>query len=192
MSMGEQASRQHGGKNLFRTAAAVSTAAILLGSSFYAAQAGVIGGYGGGGGGDTDGDSTIKTVAIIVGTGVGVFLLANAIDDDDDDEIESKSEDKAKSAKSGKVDQVRVLPSQAILGAGDTATVQVQARYVGSQTWQNVTEKASINLVSGGLTQIDGSKNAFAVPYGSKVLSGPATVEASFGGKSVIAEFRVN
>jgi hypothetical protein len=75
---------------------------------------------------------------------------------------------------------------------GDTATVQVQARYAGSQNWQNVTENASISLVTGGLTQIDGSKNAFAVPYGSKVLSGPATVEASFGGQSVTAEFRVN
>jgi hypothetical protein len=192
MSMGDQASRQHGGKNLFRTAAAVSTAAILLGSSFYAAQAGVFGGYGpGGAGGDTDGDSTVKTAAIVAGSAVGLFLLAGAIDRDDDKD-EAKSDDKAKSAKSGKVEQVRVLPSQTVLGAGDTATVQVQARFSGSQNWQTVTESASINLVSGGLTQIDGSKNAFAVPYGSKALSGPATVEASFGGKSVTAEFRVN
>lgn len=187
MSMGDQASRQHGGKNVFRTAAAVSTAAILLGSSFYAAQAGGVGGYG-----DTDGDSAVKTAAIVAGSAVGIFLLANAIDDDDDDENEAKSEDKAKSAKSGKVEQVRVLPSQTVLGAGDSATVQVQARYSGSREWQNVTESASISLVSGGLTQIDGSKNAFAVPYGSKALSGPATVKASFGGQSVTAEFRVN
>jgi hypothetical protein len=186
MSMGDQVSKQHGGKNVFRTAAAISTAAILLGSSFYAAQAGGVGGYG-----DTDGDSTAKTAAIVAGSAVGLFLLAGAIDRDNDND-KSESEDKAKSAKSGKVEQVRVLPSQTVLGVGDTATVQVQARYAGSQNWQNVTENASISLVSGGLTQIDGSKNAFAVPYGSKVLSGPATVEASFGGQSVTAEFRVN
>jgi hypothetical protein len=187
MSMSEQAPRQHGRKNVFRIVAAASTAAILLGSSFYAAQAG-----GGGAGqytddGDTD---TGKIVGITVGTAVGVYLIAAAIDRDKDKD--SSSAEKEKKAQSGKVQQVRVLPSQSTLGAGESALVQVQARYEGSQAWQNVTDSAGIRLVSGSLTQVDGAKNAFAVPYGSKMVSGLATVEATFGGQSSSAQIQVN
>jgi hypothetical protein len=189
MSMSEQASRQLGRKNAFRLVAAASTAAILLGSSFYAAQAG---GAGAGQYRDDGEGDTAKIVGITVGAALGVYVVAGLIERNKDKDKDTTTEDKAKSAKSGKVDQVRVLPSQSSLGAGDSALVQVQARYEGSQAWQNVTESAGIRLVSGALTQVDGAKNAFAVPYGSKVIAGPATVEASFGGKSATAEFHVN
>lgn len=184
MSMSEQAPRQHGRKITFRTLAAVSTAAILLGSSFYAAQAGTAGFYED----DLDGSETLKTTAIVAGTAVGVMLLAAAIDRERRDG-DTKREDKAKTAKA---EQVRVVPSRTGLTAGDATVLQVQARYPGSKTWSNVTDNAGIRLVSGNLTQVDGSKNAFAVPYGSKVISGPATVEASFGGRTATAEIQVN
>jgi len=186
MSMSEQAPRQHGRKNVFRLVAAASTAAVLLGSSFYAAQAGA-----GAGQYADDGDTdTAKIVGITLGAGAGVWLLAAAVDKDRDKD--STSEDKAKSAKAGKVEQVRVLPTQKQLGVGDSTVVEVQARYAGSKTWQNVTDRASFKLVSGGLTQVDGAKNAFAVPYGSTALAGPATVQVSFGGQSDTAEFQIN
>jgi hypothetical protein len=190
MSMSKQAPRQHGGKNVFRLVAATSTAAVLLGSSFYAAQAGS--GAAGQYRDDLDGSNVGNLVGITAGAALGVYFIAGAIDRDNDKDKDSTSGEKEKSAKSGKVEQVRVLPSQNSLVAGDSSTVQVQARFQGSQTWQNVTDNASIRLVSGSLTQVDGTKNAFAVPYGNKVVAGPATVEASFGGKSATAEFRVN
>jgi hypothetical protein len=186
MSMSEQAPRQHGRKNAFRTLAAVSTAAILLGSSFYAAQAGTAGFYND----DGDADDTAETAGIVAGAGLGVFLIAGAIDRSNDKK--SKSEDKEKSAKALPVEKVRLLSSSTGLTAGDSTVVRVQAQYPGSKTWTDVTDNAGIRLVSGDLTQVDGSKNAFAVPYGSKAISGPATVEASFGGQTATAEIQVN
>jgi hypothetical protein len=188
MSMSEQTPRQHQRKGMFRTVAAVSTAAILLGSSFYAAQAGLgAGQYED----DLDGSGEGTLIGVSVGVAVGTFLLAGAIGRDDDN-ADKPSEEKAKSSKNGKVEAVRVVPTRDQLGAGESAVVQVQARYQGSKTWQDVTESASIRLVSGGLTQVDGTKNAFAVPYGSSVSAGSSTVEASFGGKSDTAKFQVN
>jgi hypothetical protein len=187
MSMSEQAPRQHGRKNVFRLVAATSTAAILLGSSFYAAQAGA----GGPGLYADDGDTdTAKIVGVTVGAGAAVWLIAAAVDRNKDKD--STSEDKAKSAKAGKVKQVRALPTLKQLGAGDTTVVEVQARYAGSNTWETVTDRASIKLVSGGLTQVDGAKNAFAVPYGSAVKAGPASVQVSFGGQQETAQFLIN
>lgn len=186
--MSEQAPRQHGRKNVFRTLAAVSTAAILLGSSFYAAQAGTAGFYDD----DGDADETAQTAGIVAGATIGVILVAGAIDRANDKDKDTKSEDKTKSAKAAGVQQVRVVPTSTGLTAGDSTVLRVQARYAGSKTWSDVTENAGIRLVSGGLTQVDGSKNAFAVPYGSKAISGPATVEASFGGQTATAEIQVN
>ncbi len=187
MSMSEQTPRQHGRKNAFRIVAAVSTAAVLLGSSFYAAQAGA-------GGAeyedDLDGSGEGTLIGVSVGAALGVYLLTTVIGGSGGGG--SSSEETPKSAKSNKVEQVRLLPSQNTLGAGETSVVQVQARYQGSEAWQNVTEGASIRLVSGSLTQVDGAKNAFAVPYGGNATAGPATVEASFGGKSATAQFQVN
>ena len=188
MSMSEQAPRQADRKPLFRIVAAGSVAAVLLGSSFYGAQAGSASGYG-----DTDGDSSGKTAGIVAGTVIGVYLLANAIGGSaSGSDADSNTEDKEKSAKAGKVEQVRIVPSQTQLDSGDTAILNVQARYQGSKTWQTVTESANVRLQSGGLTQVDGTKNAFAVPYGAKTASGPATVEATFGGQSVTAQLHVN
>lgn len=187
MSMSDQAPRQAGRKHLFRTVLAASTAAVLLGSSFYAA-------YAGGGGasqyvddGDTD---TAQVIGISLGVVAGTYLIGNLIANGAG--AGSSSAEKEKTASAGSVEKVRVVPSSTGLAAGDTAVLQVQARYAGSKTWQDVTDNASLQLVSGGLTQVDGSKNAFAVPYGSKVVTGPAVVKASFGGQSATTQLSVN
>ena len=186
MSMSEQAPRQHGRMNAFRTLAAVSTAAILLGSSFYAAQAGTAGFYND----DGDADEDTSTAANVAGSLVGVVLVGAAIDRASNSH--SKSEEKTKTAKATGVERVRLVPSSTGVSAGDATILRVQARYSGSKTWSDVTDNAGFRLVSGGLTQVDGTKNAFAVPYGGKTVSGPATVEASFGGHSDTAEIQVN
>jgi hypothetical protein len=161
-------------------------AAVLLGSSFYAAQAGSGTGYQGG----EDSLSGAEVGAIVAG-GIGAAVVIMDVMKDKDDDDDDASASKSKSAKAGNVEKIRVISSQNQLTSGDTATVQVQARYQGSKTWQNVTESATINSV-GGLTRIDGSSNAFAVPYGSKVAAGPATIAATFGGQSASATVSVN
>jgi len=175
-------------RNARRLAVAGATAAVLLGTSFYAAQAGPASIY------EDDGTTdTAKNVGIGLGVAAGVFFAVGAIErGKDSDKKSSNDKDKSKSAKAGPVQSVRVIPSQKSLGAGDSAMVDVQVRRAGSQTWESVTQDASIRLVSGGLTQVDGTKNAFAVPYGSKTQSGPATVEATFGGLTSTAELQVN
>jgi hypothetical protein len=186
MSMSDQAPRQQGRKNLFRTVAAVSTAAILLGSSFYAAQAGSAGFY------TDDGDEdTAKVVGVTLGVTAAVFFVAGAIEKGQDKK-EGSSDDKAKSANAAGVQQVRVVSSRTGLAAGDAAVLQVQAKYAGSEKWQDVTESAVIRQVSGSLTPVDGSKNAFAVPIGSKVVPGAAVIQAEFGGRSATTQLNVN
>jgi hypothetical protein len=164
-----------------RVVIAATVAALLLGSSFYAAQAGNNSGY------DSDLDGAEIAAIVVGGIGVGAIVFGVMSKDDDDEE---SSAAKAKSAKA--VEQLRVVPSQSRLGAGDSATVEVQAQYQGSKTWENVTSLANVHLVSGGLTPVDGSKNAFAVPYGSKVVSGNATIAASFGGQNASTLVAVN
>jgi hypothetical protein len=169
-------------QSLLRFVAAGSVAALLLGSSFYAAQAGNNAGY-------SDSLNGGEIAAIGLGGAAGLMIVADIMKKDKDD---SASAEKAKKADSGIVKQVRLVPSQKNLGAGDSATVDVQARYEGSQTWETVTNDANVKLLSGGLTKVDGAKNAFAVPYGSKVSSGKATIEASFGGQSATTSVAVN
>jgi len=174
------------GKNALRLAVAGATAAVLLGTSFYASQAGAASIY------EDDGSTdTAKTVGISLGVAAGTFLIIGAIERGADSDKKS-SNDKEKSAQAGAAQSVRVIPSQKSLGAGDSAMVDVQVRREGSQTWESVTNEASIRLLSGGLTQVDGSKNAFAVPYGSKTQPGTATVQASFGGHTATTELQVN
>ena len=181
MSMVNQ-TPQHGRAPKARTVIAAAVAALLLGSSFYAAQAGNNSGY------DSDLDGIEIAAIVLGGLGAGAIIFgAMAGDDDDDDETSAA---KAKSAKA--VEQLRVVPSQSRLTGGDAATVEVQARYQGSKTWQNVTSLANVQLVSGDLTLVDGSKNAFAVPYGSKVASGNAKIAASFGGQNASTSVAVN
>jgi hypothetical protein len=181
MSMDNQ-TQQRAPRMRFIIAGAV--AAILLGSSFYAARAGSDTGYQGG-------DSSLNCAEIagmaIGGVGAAIVIMDVMKKDKDDDDASAA---KSKSAKAGNVEQIRVISSQNQLTSGDAATVEVQARYQGSKTWQNVTESASINSV--GLTRIDGSNNAFAVPYGTKVAAGPATIAATFGGQSASATVSVN
>jgi hypothetical protein len=180
MSMVNQTPQRGSGPKA-RIVIAATVAALLLGSSFYAAQAGNNSGY------DSD-LSGLETAAIVVGgIGAGAIVMGALAKDDDE---EDASTDKAKSAKA--VEHLRIVPSQTRVGAGDSATVEVQAQYQGSKTWQNVTNLANVQLVSGDLTVVDGSKNAFAVPYGSKVASGNATIAASFGGQSASTRVAVN
>lgn len=170
-----------------RLIAATSAAAILLGSSFYAAQAG-----GGNNSGYDSRLSGLEIAAIASGALGGGLIIAGIMrgrGNRDVDEDESSAA-KAKSAKA--VDQLRVVPSQSRLSVGDAATVEVQAQFQGSKTWENVTHLADVRLVSGDLTMVDGSKNAFAVPYGSKVSSGSAKIAATFGGQSASTLVAVN
>jgi hypothetical protein len=180
MSMVNQTPQRSRGPKA-RGVIAAAVAALLLGSSFYAAQAGNNSGY------DSDLDG-IEIAAIVVGgIGAGAIVFGAMSDDDDDDEASAA---KAKSAKA--VEHLRVVPSQSRLGAGESATVEVQAQYQGSKAWENVTNLANVQLVSGDLTLVDGSKNAFAVPYGSKVTSGSAKIAASFGGQNASTSVAVN
>lgn len=152
---------------------------LLLGSAVYA------GGRGGGkNGGYNDRLSGLEIAAIATGAIGGGLVIADMFRGRGNrGEDEETSRSKAKAAKAGTVKEVRVRSSQNELTSGDAALVQVEARYDGSSAWQNVTESARIKS-SGALTQIDGSRNAFAVPYGSKVASQSATIEATFGGRS--------
>jgi hypothetical protein len=168
--------------NMFRNVAVGAVAALLLGSSFYAARAGSSSDYGDG---DLEGG---EIAAMAIGGAAGIIIIMDVMKNKDNDDESSAA--KAKSAKA--VEQLRVVPSRSSLTAGDTATVEVQARYQDSSTWQNVTDVAGVRLVSGDLTRIDGSKNAFAVPYGSKVLSGPATIQAELGGRTASTTVTVN
>jgi hypothetical protein len=180
MSMVNQTPQRGSGPKA-RAVIAAAVAALLLGSSFYAAQAGNNSGY------DSDLDG-IEIAAIVVGgLGAGAIIFGAMAGDKEEEETSAA---KAKSAKA--VEQLRVVPSQSRLGAGDAATVEVQAQYQGSKTWENVTNLANVRLVSGDLTMVDGSKNAFAVPYGSKVASGSATIAASFGGQNASTSVAVN
>lgn len=178
MSLVNQTPRRN---NMVRTVVAGSVAALLLGSSFYAAQAGSNSDYGDG---SLDGG---EIAAITLGGVGGIAIVMGVMNDrkDDDDASAAKS-------KTAKVEQLRVVPAQTRLGVGDATTVEVQARYQGSKTWEKVTNSASVQLVSGGLTQVDGSSNAFAVPYGSKVVPGDAVIKASFGGVSAATTVSVN
>jgi len=170
------------GKSLLRNVVVGAVAALLLGSSFYAAQAGNNSGY-------SDSLNGAEITAIALGGAAGLFIVADVMKKDKDD---SASNEKAKKAMSGAVQQVRVVPSLKTLDAGDATSLEVQARYEGSKTWQTVTSDASLRLLQGGLTRVDGAKNAYAVPYGSRTASGPATIEASFGGQTATATVTVN
>jgi hypothetical protein len=183
MSMDNQISQRGRGSRL-RIVIAAAVAALLLGSSFYAAQAGNNSGY-------DDSLNGLEVAAIAVGgVGAGIVILG-IMNDDDDDEDESSSA-KSKNAKAGNVEQVRVRSLRNELSSGDATSVEVEARYQGSKTWKNVTDSANLSLVKGSLTQIDGTKNTFAVPYGSKVAPGSATIQASFGGQSASTTVAVN
>jgi hypothetical protein len=166
----------------FRVVIATAVATLLLGSSFYSAQAGNNGGY-------NDHLSGLEIAAIATGAVGGGLIIASMMRDKNDDDDEASAA-KEKSAKA--VTGVRVRSSQNRLTAGDTTTVAVEAQFAGSEAWQNVTDKASVRLVKGNLTQIDGSKNAFALPFGSRVAPGEATIEASFAGQSALTTVAVN
>ncbi len=166
----------------FRVVIATAVAALLLGSSFYSAQAGNNGGY-------NDSLDGLEIAAIAVGAVGGGLIIANMMSGSGGGDGDASAE-KSKTAKA--VSEVRVRSSQNQLTSGDTATVSVEARYAGSMNWQNVTDKANVRLVSGDLTQIDGAKNAFAVPFGATVVPGSALIEASFGGQSASTTVAVN
>lgn len=171
-----------GRKPRFRVVIAAAVATLLLGSSFYGAQAGNNSDY-------NDGLDGLEIAGIAVGAvggGIAILAATGIIGGAADDEA---SADKAKTAK---VSELRVRSTQKQVTAGDATSVEVQARYQGSNTWTNVTDRASVRLVEGALTQVDGAKNAFAVPYGSKVVPGNATIAASFGGQSATATVAVN
>ena len=170
-----------------RVVVSAAIAALLLGSSFYGAQAGNNGGYGNG----SDRLNGLEIAAIATGAVGGGLVIASIMRGEGDDEDEESSASKSKSAKAGKVEAVRLISGTSQLSAGDATAVEVEARYEGSRTWTKVTDSANISAV-GGLTQIDGARNAFGVPYGSKVASGPATIEATFGGLRASTSVTVN
>jgi len=167
-----------------RVVVAGAVAVLLLGSSLYAARAGNNNGY-------NDSLNGGEIAAITLGGAGAIWAIADVMKKDKDSD--DASNEKSKSAKSKAVKEVRVQSSRNQLGSGDAASVEVQARYEGSSSWTNVTDRASIQLAgNSSLTQIDGSKNAFAVPYGSQVVPGAATIQASFGGQTASATINVN
>jgi hypothetical protein len=155
-----------------------AVALVLLGSSFNAARGGGNSAY------DDDGGLSGGAIAgAVLGGAAAVYFIAGAIDKDDDEEDGAPS---SRATTSRKVEAVRVSPQNVRMERGAAQDFQVQVRYAGEQTWQNVTNSPSVSMqvsdASGRVVAVDGAKNVFTAPLDGK--SGPATVKviASYSG----------
>jgi hypothetical protein len=171
---------------------AIGSAALFMLSTAYQASwgQGGLGQYGD----DDDGLSTGEIAAISVGAvGGGYLLWLLAGDRDEDDDTTTEEEKKGAFVPgSSQPTAVRFAPQKGTLSAGEQTAFNLQVRQGGQ--WVNVgnDNRASVE-VGGGMSRLDGAKNAFAVPM--TAAAGKATAVGTYtlsNGKVLSTQTTVN
>jgi len=144
---------------LFRTIAVGTAALFLLSTAYQVKSAAAATDY-------DNGLSTGEIVGISVGAAGGAYLLwLLAGDRDDDDETSNEEEKKGAmvpGSSSGPT-AARLVPQKGTVSAGEQTAFDLQVQRGGRWVSVSSDKQASIE-VKGGMSRLDGAKNAFAVP----------------------------
>ena len=146
---------------LFRMVTIGSTALFLLSTAYQAS-------WGQGNNGDygDNGLSTGEIAAISVGAVGGGYLLWLLAGDRDKDDNTSEEEEKKGAMVPGTPSRptaVRLVPQKGTVGAGEQTAFDLQVHRGGKWVSVNNDNRASID-VKGGMSRLDGARNAFGVP----------------------------
>lgn len=160
----------------FRMVTVGSAALFLLSTAYQASW-----GQGNNGNYDDDGLSTGEIAAISVGAVGGGYLLWLLAGDRDDDDNTTTEEEKKGAKVPGASSQptaARLVPQKNTVGAGEQTAFELQLNRSGKwETVSNNDSRASFE-VKGGMSRLDGARNAFAVPMTAS--AGKAEVVGSY------------